>query len=287
MGNSPVLGNGPIRVTDQSTGQFFLVPLSAFQYASGSSVPTGSGSLYQSHKTAIDAWLAELGLDGAIAPDTQPPPNMAITITAVRAGSMGNNVIVTFSAPHPDSTDPSKTVFDATLTEVDTYSQIGVGDLQAQLGTSATNGTKPGLVYMPGSNPAMPGNTPAPVQLNSKDGSNNYFAALMKADGTTEAFALNARGGSATDGSLTTVEVRNADDANHPNTFTLIVTWTKTVTVAPADLASTSKGLGYEITAAAADGGSLGYPLPGRVALRGGADGSSPAAATAMVAGNR
>jgi len=135
----------------------------------------------------------------------------------------------------------------------------------ATLGSTASNGTKPGLVFVSSAGaPALP-----------KDGTYTFAAPaagqpveanLDMEPGPGTAFTLKARAVDPT-GTVTNAEVKSSDATNQ--TFTLIVTWTRSVTATA--ISALAAEFVNVITIAPPDGGYR-APNPGKVILVGGSD---------------
>lgn len=279
---TPILSAGPVRFTNSTTGQFNLLPLLDFSYDSSGAIQ-GSGAVYLANKKALDAWLNEMASDGVIQPNTNPPPNSAMTITAQQSGSTGNDIVITFANPRPDPSTPTNTIYNVTLEEVDTY-QLTLADLESVLGTTPGGGSQPGLVHVvANASPGLPKAGSWPLALSG----GVYEFKLLQADDTTEAFTVEARGAGGDGGQHIKVEVQSPNVSQ--GSFTLLVSFKKSVTIStPGDLTKDLEGVGYVVKAAELGGGTLlGIPVPGRIALRGGKDdATTPVAATALVGAN-
>ena len=269
MADTPATAMGPLEFTDE--GRQFVIPLSALYFDSGA-LKTSS-PLYAKHKHALDGWLNYLQSNGLVTPAPVAPPAPAMVITAADTGSTGNDIVISFSNVHEDQSH--NTVFDATLTHIDTYAGLAADTVADVLGTSPTNGSRPGLVYV------SSGGTPTQPENGSYPMSGGPPAEVDISDGQSgTAFSLTTRSSDA-ESANTVVEITAADDASNPDTFTLTARWAKSaVGIQASDLQTE---FGTEITVAAPPGGQLEAPAPGTVSLRGGSDAAGPTAASVTV----
>jgi hypothetical protein len=277
MAKSPAIINGPVEVMEPNSGKLLSLPVSDIYFED--SQIKAQGSLYTANQSLFDAFLAHLVKSGAVTPGPQSPTKPVMVLKAKTAGSTGNTILAVFSN-FDSGTNPK---FDATVSETDTYLALTPGTLQTILGTTASNGTRPGLVFAPGAAPASTAvpkagvyamaitapATAATVDIPLNSGAGTAFQLQAKADGA--------------DGALTAVEIKDVDAT--ARSFTLVATWKKTpaAKVLPADLSST---FSYEIEVTPPEGAAaVGTPAAGSVLLSGGADASAAVKATATVAG--
>lgn len=272
MANTPVTAMGPLEFTDG--GEQFVIPLSALYFDSGTNQLKTDSPLYAKHKATIDAWLSYLQDNGTVTPAPQPPPAAAMVIAAADSGSSGNDISIAFANVRVDP-NTHDTIFDATLTQTDTYPGLTPDTVKDVIGTSAGGGSRPGLVFVSsGGAPTQPANGSTPLT-----GGPPFTADLSDGVGGT-AFSVRSKSDDA-DAADTTVTISAAADPGDPGTFTLTATWTKQVTgIQAADLETS---FAYEITVVAPPAGQLLPPSPGTVALRGGSDLTGPSKASVTV----
>jgi hypothetical protein len=92
-------------------------------------------------------------VDGVLTADTTAPPKSALVIKAKETGLAGNNLQVKFANVLVDPGDVTKSTFDVTVSETDSYPLLSLVATDAAyvgtvLGTGTTAGTKPGLVTL-------------------------------------------------------------------------------------------------------------------------------------------
>lgn len=271
MAKVRALASGPIAFS--STSQL-LIPVSAITFDDGApsyAPPSGTG---QETAAQIAAWLQALAAEGVLTAAPAPPVQPAMILTATSPGAAGNAVTITISNVRPKPTDASTTIFDATVREVDRYEQLTAATISTVLGTSAGGGEHPGLAFVSSGAPSHPKNGTYPLV------GDPATVDVAKSDGSAGAFTLESRAGGA-EAALTAAVVSDADDAEHPDTFTLEITWEKSATgIAAGDF---DTEFDYAITADAPQGGSLSAPAAGTYTLGGGADATSAAAASATL----
>lgn len=273
MGVAAVVASGPVDFVSASGSQV-SIPLSALYFDASNALQAGNWPGYTANQAVVDPWLEYLIDTGVLRPAEQPPPSIAMIVSAKNAGSSGNNITIVFDNV---TTSGTTTTFDATVTQTDVYESLTPGTLAATLGTStSTLGSRPGLVMLSSSGtPTMPKDKTYPIP----DASPNEVS-VEQATSTNEAFMLKARYG-APGANLLSVVISDADQT--AGTFTLTATWTKSATGIQASGLQTS--FAYVITVAAPSGGSLAPPAEGRVVLSGGSETTSARAASAAVVG--
>ncbi len=278
-----VTGNGPLELTN-ANGQQLSIPLSALYFDVNGTLQIdsawGAVSGLQPGKGLL-AYVASEGLI-TLAPAASPFP--AMIIKAADPGIAGNNITVQISDVTP-ATDPTKTTFSITVTELDTYTGLTAATIQGKLGSStiqggglvsASNGSSPGLVQVQAGSTDVSGNPNALSDTLSGD------PATLEVDGDGSpavVFTLLAKKAGA-DGALTQVQVvpnTTSPPTAGPPTFTLIATWTKTISgVSTSNLQSVIQNeLGYEITVALPASGAFSVPAAATSTLSGGTAGSS------------
>jgi hypothetical protein len=277
MPRTVVLGNGPIAFTEQG-GQMLLIPLSAL---------TLDGNTIQANPPyntkEISQWLQYLVNTGFLTAGSTPP-KPAMAITAADPGLAGNNIQVVFSNIVPDLADSTKTTFDATITETDTYNGLSVDStspsfIKTVLGTETITGTKPGLVHI------KDADTPVLPQTNNYlltgGSASKYSSIQIPGDPSGNAFQVEAKK-SGKDGDNTKVTITNVDSS--AKSFTLTAVWTQTVTsIKLGDLQVKLQGNQYEIKVDKPAGGDFAIPAPGPIGLSGGADARPASNASAIV----
>ena len=258
MASYQALGTGPVSFVDGNQNQQ-EIPLSAISF--GASGPDASAwPLYAANKDVIKALLAQMVLEGLLAPGTQASPPLALTATAAQAGANGNSIAVTFS--DPSQKDGTVTV-EVAATEV--YPGLTTGNVGAAVGTSAATAT--GLVFL---SAAGTGNMPV-----ATTGKIVGTATLDIPDAAAKAsFTL---GGTSAD---FTVNVTVSLDPSG-TTFTLTVTGNgKATGLKLTDLeTAASNPFAFLVTFSGASGGPL--PAASTITLQGGEPAVSTTATTA------
>ena len=275
MVNIPALGGSPVAFTDINGNQR-EIPLSQL-YFDTHGINATNWPPYYSYKPTVDSWLAYLVAQGLLVPGTQPAGKPALVIAAREAGAAGNAVTVTFANPTPNA-DPKAATVDVTVTARQSWSLLTATSLETVLGTGPTTGTQPGLVFLTGPAPAA-GTIPVEGTVKAT-GSPAEFAIPKQGDGT--AFTLEALFNSdadAADAALLTVTVADVDAAL--GSFSLIVDWTKSQKAVSLDDLLNKNPFAFLVSFAAPDGGLIGPPNAGTIALQGGADTSPTGALTA------
>ncbi|MEO8597298.1 MAG: hypothetical protein ABI759_28525 [Candidatus Solibacter sp.] len=274
MATTPATVNGPIELMDNN-GKLLSLSVSDVFFNNGSI--SAKGAIYAANQALFDPFLKHLVTTGFIKPGPTPATKPVMVLKAKTAGSNGNAIGVQFTNFSSDASPK----FDATVSEVETYTGLTGATIQSVLGTSATNGKRRGLVFVPGAAPAATVDPKAGVYALAIAGAATAATADIPLNaGAGTAFTLQAKGDGA-DGSLTTAEVKDVDTTAH--TFSIVAKWSKTAAqVLPAGLTA---AFGYEVDIAAPPGGSLGTPAPGSAVLSGGADASDALQASGTAAG--
>ncbi len=298
MSERKAIGDGPVVFFDDE-GRQISIPLSAI------TIDGGTVKVDQVEPAEpLETWLKFLVTQGRLTPDTAPAAPVALVATAAVSGANGNTISVNIA-----KNNANPTLIDVTVTETDMYegltiadklspsylpTVIGVGGTPAVgggAGTPGTSGARPGLVRVTPTAIDPPlGATPAdPIAAKKETNAPNWtFASGPGA--APSSFSLEPRildPASAT--TSWTVEVKDilpvAGAAR--STFTLAVTWRKTVTLAPTDdsaaLLTKLASLGLAVTIKAPDGAPAKLPALGTFTLRGGADVAAAKAATATL----
>ncbi|HEX2047665.1 MAG TPA: hypothetical protein VHF27_07870 [Acidimicrobiales bacterium] len=276
MANAVARGNGPVEVVNAS-GALISIPLSSITFDdTGRAV--GSGQLYADNQALLDPYLARLVRDGLLEPGPQPPPVPILVITAKTAGAIGNDISIGFANLRPDPSDNTRKVFDATLTQVDTYRDlVADNSIKAVLGSSTGTGSRPGLVFV--SSGAAPISLPK-VGTYAPDGGGEFT--IPKSTGAGNAFKLKLR---AVDAAATSsVEILSSTEDPAPGRFTLVASWSRTIVGVKVTDLDSAANFGPFITVKGPDGTSppTTPPPPGSVVLSGGSDqaAAQPASAT-------
>ena len=281
MATTPAVGSGPVEFMDESTGQQLSIPLSDLAFdANGNLIPSG-WPLYQQHKATVDSVLKYLQTTGAIYPAPSPPPAPAMVIEAKQQGSSGNNIQIEFSkVGTTDPNDPTK--FDAKVTETEAYNGLTKDTVEGVLGTPTTPGARPGLVLVTAGSAV---GRPANKAYSMLAGAAPFKLKILEADGTTQAFELQARAPGDSEAKYTSVTISGVSptDATDPH-FNLAVSWQKSATGTKATDLGTA--FAYEINVSPPPGAAApGVPANGVVSLRGGAEVAAATTAKAVVTG--
>jgi hypothetical protein len=271
MARTSAITNGPVLFTD-SDGRYVALPPSALYFENG--VLHAAGPEYDAHKKDADVWLAFLQSSGEARPGPPAPVVPAVRLTAVRPGPAGNGITVTVTDPRPDPVDSKKSVFDASVVQSDPPRTVAAdATLGDTLGTSATSGAAPGLVFL--SSTGAP-KTPKAGTYTADDAGVVKVAA---ASGSAAAFELTFRGTPDKDAERTVTIGEPAADG-----FTLAARWRKTVTGLHVDALGAAAGFGALIAAEDPAGGTpKATPEAGTVVLRGGAEARQATKAEAIV----
>ena len=274
------LTNGPIGFTDAQGKQIFI-PLSVIYFDTAGAIKVDQWPPYKANKvnkTAVDAWLQYLSQSGVIVPDTAPAPKAAMLIKSKDPGTAGNSIHLAFSNITLDANNPGNSTLDATLSETNTYTGLKPSTIAGVIGTDApTVGSQSGLVHLKGlTATALPKN--GDYQLTGGTAVVAATKDIDKNSGSGAAFTVEAKRVGA-DGSNTKVTIKDVDTA--AGTFTLIASWTKTLTgVKVSDIAA---GCAYEVEISAPPGGVLAAPVAGTITLSGGADTQAATPASTVV----
>jgi hypothetical protein len=271
MAQTPAVSSiGPVELVVES-GQQITLPASLLVFEDGNI--TASGPEYTANKTDADKWLGYLVDQGLLKPAETPPPPQALLITAKNAGSTGNDIRIVVTNLRQDPADSTKRIFDATLTQVDTYADLTPDGVKGVLGSSAsfTNGDRPGLVFVSSSStPSLP-----------KEGAytpTSFVVAVPKDSGTGEAFKLTYR----VQDSKATMNVQISDVSTDAGTFSLVATWSKAVT--GIHVGELQTNFPDHVAVTAPGGGTpTEDPAPGTIVLVGGSDTATAQKASASV----
>jgi hypothetical protein len=275
MVNIPALGGSPVAFTD-ADGNQREIPLSQL-YFDDHGINASNWPPYYSYKPIVDPWLAWLVAQGLVFAGTEAAGKPALVIAAREKGAAGNAISVTFANPTPNA-DPKAATVDVTVTARQSWSLLIAASLESVLGTGPGTGARPGLVFLTGTAPAA-GTIPVEGTVKAA-GNPAEFAIPKQGDGT--AFTLEALFNSdadAADAALLTVTVANVDATL--GSFSLIVDWTKSQKAVSLDDLQNKNPFAFLVTFAAPDGGLIGPPNAGTIALQGGVDTSPTGALTA------
>jgi hypothetical protein len=275
MANTPAVLNGPIEFTD-SQGNGHLIIAGALSFDASNTLQVNLTGMPASTAAAATAFLKHLAAQGEIVPASLPPRGIGLVVTAKDPGAQSNNIALEVTDVRPDPADDSKQIFDATVTETDTWTGLTPESVGSVIGTSAGGGSTPGLVFLAG--PAAPLAPAAGTVAVAAAGSKFQADVKKQGDPSKTAMILQSK---ASDAEAANTAVTVTLDSGGP-AFTLIAKWTKSVSGIHADDLETS--FAYEIKAAAPPGAAaLATPAAGTYQLSGGADASGSKRASASV----
>jgi len=222
----------------------------------------------------LAGWLRYLVEQGLLQQAPTAAKKPAMLIKATNAGAQGNNIQVVIAGITLDASgDPTKTKFDLTATETDTYTGLTTATIAQSIGTDqAPVGS--GLVHV----------VQASVHVD-RTPANGAKDLPPPADfddsGANLVFPLDVRAGMGATDPKVHVTIANADEA--AKTFDLTATWSRRVTgVTTATAASALAALGYLVTVSAPPSGAFSVPTAGTFSLSGGA--GTPASAILFAA---
>lgn len=294
MATTPtVLGNSPLEYTDPNSGKQISIPLSALFFdpqknnqlsIDSTKWPDPSGTPVTLPPFVVSL-LKDLVLQQLIVPAPSPAPKQAMIVTASDAGSAGNSITIAVAITTPNA-DPTQVIFSAAVTETDNYKGLSLTPaaptyIEKVLGSDTVPSPSPGLVHVVHSS-LGPTGKPANVAAFKATPPTSKARADVTDATPTKLFTLEAKK-VGKDGEATTASaVPNAGD---PTLLDLSVQWTKTATnlTLATMQAGIASALGYEIAVSPPPGGIFSVPSVGTVQLTGGADGTSPTAASAIV----
>jgi hypothetical protein len=262
MAHVTAVGPGPVRFTD-ANGTQIEVPLWEIVFDDDAVSTTG---LHASAPGLAD-WLAYLATTGRISPGTAPA-KLALEFVASSPGAYGNGISITTTTVQPPTT-PRKA--DITVKVTDRYPDLTVDvllHLDDVLGTSAKDGTKPGLLRVSG---PMPADLTLP-NVGGKQGSGTPVTwTIATGSGTNKLVLEAASPGADFDKGTTTVSI---EPGTAPQSVTLVITWSATAANAKdGDGIGTLDAFAFLVTV----GGNpaptkVTLPLDGTVVLSGGTD---------------
>lgn len=278
--SKPVMSSGPIEYTDPDTGKMKVVPLSALSFDDSGKFVIAAP--YDTPATLKD-WLTYLVDNDVIVPEIGTTRRVAMILKAATPGSSGNTISVKFNVI--PNLDPTKSIFDITVSEEDVWKDLTPETVKQILGTESKAGTHPGLVQLLDTEtPTLPKKTAAPVSLKITASKPKAAAVLGAESGSGDAFTVEAKA-PGDEGEAITVavsDVKKPTDA--PPKFTLTASWKPAqvtgVTLDKVD--NEMKKFGSVVKALLPDGGAFSVPKAGTYKLSGGTD-DPPTAATAEV----
>lgn len=294
MANTPATGNGPFEFTSASGSQV-SIPLTAFSFDVNNNLVVDPSWKTITQIPPASSFLAYAVKEGLISPAPLGSPFPAMIFKASNPGSGGNNISITVAissvASSPPLNDPTQTPFSLSVTETDTYSGLTAATVESVLGSRDLSGTTVVAGSSPGLVEVLHGSVDASGSPLAKSGNLTGSPATLDVDGTGSpslVFTLIAKKDSA-DSTLTHVVVSpntSSPPAAGAETFTLLATWTKTVSgITLPDLASVvSSDLGYEVTVSKPSSGAYSLPSAGTTQLSGG--GGATAASASLFTGN-
>jgi hypothetical protein len=276
------IANGPIGFTD-ITGKFISVPVPLLAFKAGE-IDASAWPEYTTYKAELDPWLKYLVQSGAITPGEAREPEPAMLIEAAAGGLPGNAVKVEFSAiTEVAPGDPTKTTFDAKITEKHTYKDLKPDTIKDIIGTEAQRGTQPGLVII---TEADKSDLPKAGVYKLAGGGTSAKSSkdIDKQSGSGKAFTVEARSnGKAGDN----IKVTIGDVDATAKTFSLTVEYEESIAGLkigdlPAKLAG-DPGKEFVLKVSPPPGGSFKVPAAGLVSLSHGAEQQPATYATATV----
>jgi hypothetical protein len=258
MAETPVVAQSPVSLN--IGGSHKMIPSTVLYFDDSGALKADRWPEYAPNAALVDALLARLKGEGVIRAGLKPATRPAFLATAVTAGSVVLIEIET-AAVVPDTATPANSKADFKVTETETYTGLEPGKAKDKLGTTATDGKNPGLVFISSASaPSLP--KAGTYVLAGDPGTIN----IPKNSGSGDAFVVQARAGGA-DGALTSVEIKDVDTT--ANKFTLIAKWTKSASATA--MTGLAAAFAYAVTITAPSGGFL-APAPGKVTLTSGSD---------------
>lgn len=283
MPTTAAAGAGPIVFFTQAGTQITL-PLSAIYFDASDQVKVRRAD--DADTPQLIKWLEYLVDQKRITRAVTPPPALpgtSMVVTARVAGADGNWITLGVATNAADATK-----LDVTVTETDVYEGLSldsasVTSIDKVLGLKGgAAGVRASLVRVD----AITGTPPMPNEGAVAITATHAGIPSWTVPGGNPAatsFTLSARAaGSEGPGALWTVEVSEVT----ATTFTLEVSWTKTVTIgAVGDLAGLDAALGFAVAVARPEGSSAFTALPalGTFSLKGGAERVDAKTASAAV----
>ncbi|HEX3153134.1 MAG TPA: hypothetical protein VHV32_00855 [Candidatus Angelobacter sp.] len=272
MATYQAIGSGPISFVDAHQSQQ-EIPLSAITFGPNG-VDASAWPLYTANKAVVDGLLKQMVVQGFISPGTKSAAAPSLKITASEPGQTGNATTVTFVNP-----SASAGTVDVTVTANEIYPGLALSTIGNALGTSAAQAN--GLVFLESNNNKVPKSSSG----NISGGPNFDYIVPEPGGDAAGAFTLKAAAAGLSDADAQLIKIVVTLDPLPATTFTLQVSWTKTVT--GVTLATLENNATNPFAILVSFTGAAGGPLPaaGTVSLLGGAAAtSSPAVnATATV----
>ena len=207
--------------------------------------------------------------------------NLSLQLTAVQAGSIGNNIVAAVANVRSDL---SPATFDFTVTETETYSALTVAQILPVLGDERTN--SPTLAHQVTASVSQdPNAVPAAQTASFSDASTPSARADFYNAAGAIVFTLEARG-PGDGGNFTTAAIANINTTVTPNTFDLTLTWTRTLTGLNVGnwVPAIQFGLGYEVNVAGPQARISSVPAEGVTQFSGGLDSSQTAPSVSATA---
>lgn len=274
-----VVANGPIRFSD-AQGRAFSIPLSLLYFNAAGTIQADKWPLFGDHEALVKNWLPYLQKQGIIQEGEAPAPVEAMVVKAKTSGAAGNTILLGIENLHPDPADNTITLFDATVTETNTYDGLAPDTVKTVVGEAAGGGSKPGLVFVSSAgDPELPKAGDYPLA-----GGGAGVASTVDIPNQAEtatAFSVSARADGA-EGDNTTVTIEDVDTA--AVAFTLVAVWTKSA--ADLEAGELAAAFDYAIAIDPPAGGTVAVPAPGEYALSGGADAQDAKPASVTLVAN-
>jgi hypothetical protein len=279
MAKVPATSNGPFEFTD-GKGKFWSIPLTAINFVQGQCVVDPAWQPLTNAQPA-KALLAYEVSAGIIAPAPTPSPFPAMVIQTADPGPGGNNISIEVRISNvitsPPTDDPTQTVFSLTVSETDKYPGLTAATIQSQL-------LPGGLLQVESVDPT---GSPSPVSnKNLVFAGSPASSAQLDVDGTGSpplVFTLVAKKGGV-EGKYTQVTITpdmTSPPSSGPETFTLVATWSKTVSGITLETLESivSGGLSYLISVSKPSSGAFSVPAGGLTTfLSGGGQGANASA---------
>lgn len=272
MANTSSLGGGPISFVD-GDGIQYAIPLPWVSFppppavAPDASFWPGWLGAAGSQKTSIGTWITGLGTQGLLSTGAAPPNPPAFSIAALAPGAGGNDITMAFTAVHADGT------MDVTVTVQQVYPGLTYTSIATVLGTTAANGTEPGLAYL---SAVLTGLPAAGVLPFTAAAAGDPFECAVAPGGVLSP----SNDPTNVDAGLITAAISAVDTVVIPNSFTLTMAWSKSATNVALSALGTAFGYVLKVNAPASGFGPL--PAAGSsVTLLGGTDPSATPATNA------
>jgi hypothetical protein len=262
MPNKTVIAQSP--VSFGVDGRQMLLPLSTLYFDAGGALKAERWPSYAANKATLDPYLDALRARGVLTAGPATAPNPALKVEAKHGGTASIVVIVANVAPNANT--PADGTADVTVTETNTYELLTPGTLKSRVGTAAGGGSSPGLVFVSSAAEPLLPKVMAETAMAAVAAGGPATLEVPKRGAAGTAFSLQSRDAGA-DAILTTVAISSVDAP--AGTFTLVVKWTKRVTV--TKLSALKAAFAYSVSIEPPDGG-IRTPSEGQQQLVGGAD---------------